>query len=412
VRRTGLRVEVAARSDRGCVRSANEDCLLVQTDRGRFAVVDGMGGEAAGEVAAALARDTLAEDLSLSDAVVEANRRVRAAARSDRARTGMGCVLTAVELGPDGVDIAHVGDTRAYVARAAGVSLLTRDHTVAAEQADILGLDDAEAASLPSAGRVTRDVGGMRPEEGEDWVDRIHHPLDAGDLLLLCSDGLTDVVPSDEIFARMRRARDTGRSAVALCDDLLGLALARGGPDNVSLIVLRRLPRPRRVVLPAATMMVLLAVLVALLGLPRPDAAARAVDRLPLEGHLPGGTVDLVQPLVLRDGELSTVLGFETEADVALLAPPADPLLGTWRLRVEEGATLRLQTCELDEPGLHLDIALEGVGARLVVGADCALAAGSVDIHGPGTLAEERCLQALVGAVRRGPDTRVEGGCG
>ena len=228
----------AVQSHKGLVRTHNEDSFVFDVERGRFAVIDGMGGQKAGEVAAGLLRDWLVRADDLPHAIFEANREIFSRGVSNEDERGMGCVVTAVQVERNRLRLAHVGDTRAYLARASGCRLLTRDHTTANDRQQVLALSDAAARSLPGQHQVTRDVGGAcRPDDS--WVVTGEEPFEPGDLLLLCSDGLHDLVSSDELYGHLRRARETNEDPPRLVRRLVQLALERGGKDNVTVLVVR-----------------------------------------------------------------------------------------------------------------------------------------------------------------------------
>src|SRR5262245_34711389 len=138
----------AARTHRGAVRSDNQDAYLCAVEASLFAVIDGMGGQKGGRTAAALAREALREAGEPLQGIARANQRVYEAARSDRELEGMGCVASAVRLDDGLARIAHVGDTRVYLAGSAGCEQLTCDHTVAATMQEKLGLTNRGAKEL------------------------------------------------------------------------------------------------------------------------------------------------------------------------------------------------------------------------------------------------------------------------
>jgi protein phosphatase len=291
---SALRLEAAARTHPGLARAHNEDAAICAPERGLFAVIDGMGGEAAGEVASGMVQQRLLlwdpEATTLREALHEAGEAIVARAAAEPALNGMGCVATAVQVGHRGLQIAHAGDTRAYLARGSGVQQLTRDHTVVAAERDRLGLTEAEGRNLPGQHRVTRDLGGQHHPDAS-WIDTAGAPFEPGDLLLLCSDGLHDLVSDEEILGQLKAARGEGRAMEALADALIDLALARGGHDNVTVVCVRAHhpldadPAPTgrgqlpRWLLPAWVLSLLLA---ALLG-----AAAGAVLKHPLPPPVP-----------------------------------------------------------------------------------------------------------------------------
>ncbi len=229
-----MSLDAAARTHPGKVRSSNEDAWVCRPAAGLFAVIDGMGGEQAGEVAAAIAVAAVAEvpdvpelagETVLAQALRVARDRILAEADADRGKEGMGAVGTALRFDDRGgvVAWAHVGDSRAYLVGADGVRQLTHDHL-------------ADAA--PGKKRqVARDLG-RRDLQG-DWVETGRSRVARGDLLVLCSDGLHDMVPAEELGRELVRLRADGRPADAAATRLVGMALAAGGTDNVTVVVIR-----------------------------------------------------------------------------------------------------------------------------------------------------------------------------
>ncbi|GDX82090.1 hypothetical protein LBMAG42_39010 [Deltaproteobacteria bacterium] len=229
-----MALDGAARTHPGKQRTTNEDALVCRPAAGLFAVVDGMGGEEAGEVAAAIAVAAIAEvpdlaDLAgetvLSQAFHTARERILAEADSDPTKEGMGAVGTALRFDDRGgsVSVAHVGDSRAYLVHAGGVRQLTHDHV-------------AEASPGKKA-QVARDLG-RRDLRGE-WVETSRAKVARGDLIVLCSDGLHDVVGAEELAREFIKLRGEAKSADAIATRLVGMALAAGGPDNVTVVVVR-----------------------------------------------------------------------------------------------------------------------------------------------------------------------------
>jgi protein phosphatase len=235
----------AARTDRGTVRDENEDAFLCRPDLGLFAVIDGMGGQQAGRQAAELARQALLDSGDPARGLVAANDRILRVAKSRRDLHGMGCVASALAVEDGHARIAHVGDTRVYLAGPAGCEQLTRDHTVAASEQERLGLSQGLAGGLQGRNQVTRDLGGKHGE-GEDWIDRLEVTLERGVLLLMCSDGLPAALGSDEVFDRLRRAQRAETPPESLADELIALALERGARDNVTVVVVRQDEAPPR----------------------------------------------------------------------------------------------------------------------------------------------------------------------
>ena len=229
-----------SRSHPGCVRSVNEDATLAGPSL--FAVVDGMGGHAAGEVAASLVASTLssvaAQHPSPTSQVVRealdlANGSVRDAVRARPERHGMGATVAvlAVCADPDGevVLVGNLGDARVYRLRDGRLELLSTDHSVVQELVDAGEISLEEAWTHPQRNEVTRALG---PSETVEATWSSHEPR-AGDRYLLCSDGLHDTVTDDRLGAGL--AAGSGPPAVA--DALVQLAIDAGARDNVSVVV-------------------------------------------------------------------------------------------------------------------------------------------------------------------------------
>jgi serine/threonine protein phosphatase PrpC len=258
-----LRIEAGARTDLGRVRKNNEDCYEVQPTLNLYVLSDGMGGEAHGEVASALAVQTImthcqqAEnshstptfgepkpDVSertnrLASAIHLANRKVFEMASANAGHKGMGATIVAAWIEGQKLSLAHVGDSRAYLLRAGSLDQLTADHSLVAEKVriGILTPQEADASELQSV--LTRAVGTKEDVE----VDADEQMLLVGDSLLLCSDGLSRMVTDPEIASTLL----TSTSAQNAADRLVDLANENGGVDNVSVIVLRILPNSESV---------------------------------------------------------------------------------------------------------------------------------------------------------------------
>jgi serine/threonine protein phosphatase PrpC len=238
-------LRAAALTHKGAVRADNQDAYLCAPESGLFAVIDGMGGQKGGRRAAELTRDALLAEKEPVKGLARANDTVYRAARSDSELRGMGCVASAVQVDHGVAHIAHVGDTRVYLAGSAGCEQLTADHTLAASVQERLGLSHRGARDLDGRNQVTRDIGG-KPRKGEGWIDRLAVPLEQGSLLLLCSDGLYNTLGADDLFARLRAAQREAIPPARLVDELVALALERGAADNVTAVVVRQdgeLPR-------------------------------------------------------------------------------------------------------------------------------------------------------------------------
>ncbi|SRR5579872_2865439 len=237
-------LEAFASTDRGCIRSNNEDCWLVQPDLGLYVVADGMGGARAGEQASRLAVDTVAEMVKsaghrdsqvLLRAVEEANRRVLDAAHNDPKLEGMGTTLVAALEMQEGLDIASVGDSRAYVLDDESFRAITDDQTWVNEVGRPLGLDEESLRTHPMRHVLTMAIGASAPLA----VNYYSVPLKRGSLVLMCSDGLHGVVEGGKLERILRGARDSV-SLQQSCANLIEAAKEAGGPDNITVLLVRK----------------------------------------------------------------------------------------------------------------------------------------------------------------------------
>ncbi len=253
-----MRLSHAGTSDVGRKRAHNEDAFLLLPEEQLYCVADGMGGHASGEVAARLAVEEMAEffrttgaddeatwpypidparsydENRLLTAVKVANLRIHERARTDERLHGMGTTLVAASVPPEGGGalIAHVGDSRAYLFRGDALRQLTEDHSLLNDYRRSRQLTPEEIEAFPHKNVIVRALG-MDPEVE---VDLVHQPLEPGDVLLLCSDGLTGMVPDARIAELLRGARgDARRASQALVD----AANAAGGADNVTCVVVQ-----------------------------------------------------------------------------------------------------------------------------------------------------------------------------
>lgn len=227
------------RSHRGLVRASNQDGFLIRSvahNGHLLAVADGIGGGPGGKEASRLALEALddAVGLSVKDvarlaaAVSLANRRVYETGRQDKALEGMGTTLTTAVLFDDRLLIAHVGDSRAYRIQPLEIMRLTVDHSVAGEMARAGSITPDEAAHHPRRHVLTRAVG---PYD-KIRVDVQDLVWSKEDRLLLCTDGLSSVISDDEIFVMSQ-----SMSGQQFMDHLIDVALERGGPDNITLVL-------------------------------------------------------------------------------------------------------------------------------------------------------------------------------
>jgi PPM family protein phosphatase len=223
----------------GKVRANNEDALLVGEGRDEtlFVVADGIGGFEAGEVASRIAVDVLKElepGASFEAAISEANRRILAAGRGDERLSGMGTTVVAVRFGGTRdepvAQVAHVGDSRAYLLRGGSLRPVTEDHSLVAELVRSGDLTRDQAAEHPQKNLITRALGA--DEEVE--VDTSVLPVEAGDRFLLCSDGLSDMIPETRVGEILAEAPGDPEKPAR---SLVSAALDAGGADNVTVIV-------------------------------------------------------------------------------------------------------------------------------------------------------------------------------
>jgi PPM family protein phosphatase len=255
-----LSVEVAGKSDVGCVRQNNEDNFGYDSRYGIYVVCDGMGGQAAGEVASKMAVDTvltyfregskhgslppvgtLMENVSeransLGSAIRLANEAIYRAAQQHAAHSGMGSTIVGVLVDHGFYSVGHAGDSRIYRIRQGAIEQLTRDHSLVMEQVrrGLLTMEEAQSSDMQNI--IIRALG---PEENvqPDLDDQMAQP---GDVLLLCSDGLIRHVPDDSIL-------DTVQGTISLrlmADRLIDAARDGGGSDNITVLLLRFVELP------------------------------------------------------------------------------------------------------------------------------------------------------------------------
>ena len=228
------RLSWGVRSDVGLVREHNEDSFLVRAPL--FAVCDGMGGHAAGEVASSIAAQTLAEqapheadDVYLGAAVEAANLAVINGTKEGKGKPGMGSTCTSVIIIGDKMAIAHVGDSRLYLLHAGTLVRLTHDHSYVEELVDAGEITADEARVHPSRSVITRALG----SDPEMYADHFTINVSTGDRLILCSDGLSSMIEDSKIES-ISVSCTTPQSAA---DGLVAEALSAGGHDNVTVLV-------------------------------------------------------------------------------------------------------------------------------------------------------------------------------
>jgi parallel beta-helix repeat protein len=243
-------LKFAGRTHPGRVRRNNEDAFHIDAERGIFLVVDGIGGQAAGEKAAAIAverlrarleRQTAATEQRIREAITIANNEIFKAAHANPEWEGMACVLTVVVLdnGPvlenSSAVVGHVGDSRLYHLRRGEIRKITHDHSPVGEREDKGEIGETEAMRHPRRNEVFRDVGSEEHEPDDpNFIEIQRIPFDAESALLLCSDGLSDQVPAAEIQRAVERHAGDPDAAIR---ELIDAANRAGGKDNVTVVV-------------------------------------------------------------------------------------------------------------------------------------------------------------------------------
>jgi protein phosphatase len=250
-------IEVFGLTDVGKKRKHNEDALAFDKEDGLFVVADGMGGHAAGEVAAKITVETIGEFIAatrqkeeatwpfkynhelnfnsnrLAVAIEKANERVMSAVAAQPWLKGMGTTVVAGLLNEKILSLAHVGDSRAYLYRQGELTLLTDDHSWVQEQVSAGILTEEEAKTHPLKNVVTRALGGG-PSVSPDLREM---EFSKGDAFLFCSDGLTTMLSDEEIRDSVSASQDKGPQA--LCEALVDLANEKGGVDNITVVFVR-----------------------------------------------------------------------------------------------------------------------------------------------------------------------------
>jgi serine/threonine protein phosphatase PrpC len=247
-----MRLRVAARTDVGRVRELNEDVYLVRTEQRLFVVCDGMGGAPAGEIASDMAVKAILERLNgpasanargsedgrgylqqtsrLGEAVRRSNQIIYDEAQRDPRHTGMGTTVVGAWITEHIASVAHVGDSRAYLWHNHHFEALTRDHSLVEAQARAGLLDSSRTTASEHQNILLRVLG----REPDVEVELNEVPVQPGDYLLLCSDGLTRMVPEQTVAEAIVRLRDPQR----ICDYLIDAANGNGGADNVTFVVI------------------------------------------------------------------------------------------------------------------------------------------------------------------------------
>jgi len=251
-----MKITYKAVSDVGRKRKGNEDSLFVNPEQHLFVVADGMGGHAAGEIASKVAVDAINEFVCLTGgdeeitwpfgldenisydgnrlktAIRYANRKVLEATKEKSEYEGMATTVAAVLVDGDAANLGHVGDSRVYLVREGQITQLTSDHSWVNEQIQSGVISPDQARTHPLRNVVTRALGGKPDLQ----VDMQQHKAKAGDLLILCSDGLTTMIPDEEIA---RVVREAGSDVEKAAQALVASANAKGGEDNITVLLIR-----------------------------------------------------------------------------------------------------------------------------------------------------------------------------
>jgi serine/threonine protein phosphatase PrpC len=234
-------MRVASMTDPGRVRRSNEDSFFADGALGLFIVADGMGGHAGGEVASRVAIATIAElmksrlteadaDGLIRSAIEQANTTIRAQAEADPTLQGMGTTLVLAFCRGDSIHLAHLGDSRAYLIHNGSLQRLTEDHSLVAQMVKSGQLTAEEAPRFHLRNVVTRSLGNQKLTEPDlavvEW--------NAGDFLLLCSDGLTNMVDESELRSLIAGG---GADLERSCREAIDLANQNGGRDNITAVL-------------------------------------------------------------------------------------------------------------------------------------------------------------------------------
>jgi protein phosphatase len=229
--------EATCKTDTGRQRRDNEDSAFARPPV--FVVADGMGGAQAGEVASQIAIEAFERGLPgagtaeerLANLVREANHQIYERSKADRGRAGMGTTLTAAYVDDAHVAIAHVGDSRAYLFRSGTLQRLTQDHSLVDELVRRGKLTEEQAAEHPQRSIITRALGPEPDVEVDTWT----YPARGGDVVLLCSDGLTSMISEE----RVRALLESHENLDAAADALINEANEAGGRDNITVVLFR-----------------------------------------------------------------------------------------------------------------------------------------------------------------------------
>ncbi len=228
-------------TDIGLLRQRNEDAYLIDLERKLFLVCDGMGGHKGGDVASRLAVDTVSKHfeyntwdevpICLQKAIGIANQSIWTTGQQDDTLQEMGTTLTAAVIGHEQIVVAHIGDSSLFIVHENDINKITRDHTLAEQMLQDGLLKPEERRSNSYSHILTRALG----TEDQVTIDVYHKNVQAGDWILLCSDGLTNLVENAEIQEILSNQHEPQEAA----QDLINMALDRGGHDNITIVLIR-----------------------------------------------------------------------------------------------------------------------------------------------------------------------------
>lgn len=246
------KILISGNTDPGKRRKENQDAWIARqlwsADKALLAVIDGVGGYTGGEKAAAIARDSIQQYMQepkgdtltmLREAVIFANNRIVEERKQDQLISEMCCVLTAVvaDISAQCIWFAHVGDTRLYRYRNGNLQKLTRDHSFVGIREDAGEMTELEAMRHPHRNQILREVGSaLHRLDDEDFMDYGREDFLPGDLLLLCSDGLTDMITGQQIATLLSATQPLHQKV----NGLIALANEMGGHDNITVVLLQR----------------------------------------------------------------------------------------------------------------------------------------------------------------------------
>lgn len=422
-------IAAAGATDPGLQREVNEDRVHVDESRGLFIVIDGVGGQAAGGKAADVALCMLRERLEretgpvrerVREAIAVANNEIHRLASTRPEWDGMACVLTVAVVKDGAATIGHVGDTRLYKLRDGHIEKITRDHSPVGEREDAHEISELHAMRHPRRNEVYRDVG-SEPHAPDDpeFVDIHEIQFGPGEALLLCSDGLTDLVDSSTI---LRVAGEHAGNPPAVVRCLIDAANAAGGKDNVTAVYIESAADTAAVLLsntPPRRRGLILASIIGLLLLTTAYVVYRA-GYVPSVNWPPAAIALKLQSQTVKPGESITAALDRAQPGGEIVVEPGEyreriVLTRNIRLisREPRGATIRLPATASDtkpEPAVVATGSASGslVGFRIVGDAQTPLGVGIL-VEGSGvSIINVEVSGAATAAVSFGRESAAE----